>query len=261
MKTRSNVWVLFTLGGVLVIATTLLLCSAIPAKSFKTTQLEFERVKDAYEEKEIVTQKLFSDKGLTINQSEIFLRVFKKEKQLELWAKEKGVNKTFQLLKTYKICSASGELGPKRKLGDYQVPEGFYVINRWNPVSNFHLSLGINYPNASDRILSDKKHPGDDIFIHGNCVSIGCMAMTDPMIKEIYIAFVEAKNAGQGLVPVHIFPSKLDDSSWDSLQAAALDDPSLLAFWKNLKPGYEWFENKKTLPKVNVDTKGRYSFQ
>ncbi len=252
----------------------LLASSFTPAKDFKTTQLTFERVKVAYQEKEAITQKLFLDKGLTMSQSEIFIRVFKQEQQLELWAKARGQNSPpaghlsagaeagiFQKLKTYPICSASGELGPKRRMGDNQVPEGFYVINRWNPQSNFFLSLGINYPNASDKILSDKKQPGGDIFVHGNCVSIGCLAMTDPVIKEIYVAFVETKNAGQVQVPVHIFPSRLGGSSWDKLQAGSVNDPSLLAFWKNIKTGYEWFETKKTLPRISVNAKGAYFFR
>ena len=242
--------------------TGMLLGSFAPAKDFKTTQLTFERVKVAYEEKESAAKKLFSDKGLTINQSEIFLRVFKRENQLELWARAKGQNSTFQLLKTYAICSASGDVGPKRKMGDYQVPEGFYVVNRWNPQSNFYLSLGINYPNASDKILSDKANPGGDIFIHGNCVSIGCMAMTDPVIKEIYVAFVEAKNAGQAQVPVHIFPTKLiAKSTWEQVAESYKSNPQLTAFWKNLQPGYEYFETNHKLPKVTVNAKGEYVVQ
>jgi len=256
--TKTATW----LVGVRVVGWGLLagLGSFTPAANFKTAQLAYERVKTAYEEKEAATQKLFSDKGLRISQAEIFLRVFKQEKQLELWARARGKNSMFQLVKTYPICSASGALGPKRKLGDYQVPEGFYLINRWNPQSNFYLSLGINYPNASDKILSDKKQPGSDIFIHGNCVSIGCMAMTDPLIKEIYIAFVEARNAGQTQIPVHIFPARLSGFSWEQLQAAYTEDPALVEFWKNLKVGYDWFETRKKLPQIRVDAKGMYLF-
>jgi len=232
-----------------------------PASNFKTAQLAYERVKTAYQEKETATRKLFSDKNLKINASQIFIRVFKQEKHLELWARAKGANSTFQLLKTYPICSASGNLGPKRKLGDYQVPEGFYTISRWNPQSNFYLSLGINYPNASDKILSDQKQPGNDIFIHGNCVSIGCLAMTDPLIKEIYVAFVEARNAGQTQVAVHIFPSRLAGPAWDHLRAGYREDESMINFWKNLKTGYEWFETRKTLPRVSVNAQGKYLFK
>ncbi len=109
---------------------------------------------------------------------DILLRAYKQESELELWAKNKK-DKQYTLLKTYKICASSGTLGPKRKQGDIQVPEGFYVIDRFNPVSNFYLSLGVSYPNASDKILGVKGALGGDIFIHGNCVTIGCLPISD----------------------------------------------------------------------------------
>ncbi len=238
----------------------LALPSFTPA-SFKSEQLKYERVKTAYVEKEAAVKKLFANKKLNLSQSEILLRVFKDEKQLELWARPRHTNDTFRLVKTYPICSASGEAGPKRKMGDYQVPEGFYTLDRWNPQSNFYLSLGVNYPNASDKILSDKKNPGGDIFIHGNCVSIGCMAMTDPAIKEIYLTAVEARSAGQTQIPVHIFPARLSGLGWTQLQAGYMQDAPKMAFWQNLKTGYDLFEKTKKLPRIQVDAKGKYAFQ
>src|SRR5690606_11025729 len=98
----------------------------------------------------------------------------------------------FTLVKTYPVCSSSGLPGPKRKKGDRQTPEGFYHIDRFNPQSAFHLSLGINYPNSSDKILGHSD-PGGDIFIHGSCVTIGCVPLTDDLIKEVYVLAVEAK--------------------------------------------------------------------
>lgn len=103
----------------------------------------------------------------------------------------------FRLIKDYQICSLSGELGPKRQQGDLQVPEGFYWIDRFNPASNFYLSLGINYPNQFDRILGKSGELGGDIFIHGGCVTIGCIPITDDKIKELYLIAVEAKSNGQ----------------------------------------------------------------
>jgi len=232
---------------------------AVKKDDFKATQMEFGRVKSAYAEKSLALRKLFSGKGLEINQSSVMLRAFKHEKQLELWAKPTESSR-FQLVKTYAVCFASGEAGPKRQTGDGQVPEGFYTINRWNPQSSFHLSLGINYPNASDRILADRKNPGGDIFIHGDCVSIGCMAMTDDRIKEIYIAFVEARNAGQASVPVHIFPARPGLAAWQQLLAQYADDKAMLAFWQNLKAGHDAFERLHTLPRIRVDAKGGYLF-
>ena len=239
----------------------MLLSSLAPPKSFKTQQMSYERVKKAYAEKATIVQQLFADQKLSLQSSEIFLRAFKAEKQLELWAKPKGKPTGWQLVKTYPVCSASGVAGPKRRQGDLQVPEGFYTVNRWNPQSNFLLSLGVDYLNDSDRQLSDRKQPGGDIFIQGNCVSIGCLAMTDPAIQEIYVAFVEAANAGQTRVPVHLFPARLAGASWERLQAQCLDDAVLAAFWRNLKTGHDWFEEKNALPRVGVDAKGGYVFR
>ena len=250
----------FVRFGCVLMAVVFLSATALPKENFKAEQLKFERVKAAYDEKEAATKKIFSDKGLNASQSAILVRVFKQEEELELWAKPlKGSR--FQLLKTYRICSASGGAGPKRRMGDNQVPEGFYTINRWNPQSSFHLSLGINYPNASDMVLSDRKNPGGDIFIHGDCVSIGCMAMTDDPIKEIYIAFVEATTAGQARIPVHIFPARPGSLAWGKLRILHRKDAGMLAFWQNLKTGHDAFEKSHTLPHITVDAKGLYLFE
>ena len=250
----------FVRFGCLSVAVIFWSATGLPTENFKAAQLKFERVKAAYGEKEAATKKIFSDKGLNASQSAILMRVFKQEGELELWAKPlKGSR--FQLLKTYRICSASGGAGPKRRMGDNQVPEGFYTINRWNPQSSFHLSLGINYPNASDMVLSDRKNPGGDIFIHGDCVSIGCMAMTDDRIKEIYIAFVEATTAAQLRVPVHIFPARPATPAWENLQTLHRKDARMLAFWQNLKTGHDTFGKSHTLPRIIVDAKGLYLFE
>ena len=142
--------------------------------------------------------KQFQNKNLTWPPTSIYVRSFKYDRQLEVWVKDDSLNK-FRLFKTYKICMQSGTMGPKRMEGDYQVPEGFYHINEFNPNSNYHLSLGINYPNASDRILSDSLKPGGSIFIHGNCVSTGCIAITDEPIEELYVLASESKNTPPSL--------------------------------------------------------------
>jgi murein L,D-transpeptidase YafK len=207
---------------------------------FKEQQLKFDRVKSAYEEKATAVKDLL--KGVR-GKYNIFLRAFKKEKELEVWIKTKD---TYSLLTKYDFCTTSGVLGPKRKEGDLQIPEGVYHINHFNPFSTFHLSLGINYPNTSDKILGDKKHPGGSIYIHGNCVSIGCIPITDDKIKELYILAVEAKNGGQSDIPVHIFPAR----NIEELPASA--------FWNNLKTVYDDFEKNKKLRSVSVDKSGAY---
>src|SRR5690606_40100008 len=148
-----------------------------------------------------------------------------KEKIIEVWVKGHNTT-TYQLLCRYDCCTTSGTLGPKRREGDLQIPEGVYHINHFNPQSNFHLSLGINYPNASDKILSDPSKPGGAIYIHGNCVTIGCIPITDDKIKELYIMAVEAKNSGQQKIPVYIFPSRLDPAGMAALKREYNDNPA-----------------------------------
>lgn len=227
--------------------------------SFKETQKKHNRVKTAYQEKESIVKKYFSDQKIKFDKFELFLRAFKKEEALEVWVKESGKTQ-FQLLHTYDFCSSSGILGPKRKEGDYQIPEGIYHINHFNPVSNFYLSLGINYPNDSDKILSDKKHPGSAIYIHGNCVTIGCIPITDDKIKELYLMAVEAKSSGQDKIPVHIFPSKLDTGIVDELIKEEKADAKTSAFWKNLEPIYQDFQQSKKIKAARVNSKGEYYF-
>jgi murein L,D-transpeptidase YafK len=143
----------------------------------------------------------------------IYLRVFKSEQELEIWIQD---STAFRLFRTYPICRVPGLLGPKRKEGDLQVPEGLYWIEVFNPKSTYHLSLGINYPNASDRILADPKTPGGEIYIHGDCVSVGCIPITDEKIREVYLLALEAKNAGQNQIPVHIFGRRSTRKNGDS---------------------------------------------
>jgi murein L,D-transpeptidase YafK len=223
---------------------------------FKDQQLKFDRVKSAYTEKELAVKELLksrkADRGY-----KLFLRAFKWEQQLEVWIKPNGTD-IYQLLTTYEFCTSSGVLGPKRKEGDLQIPEGIYSINHFNPFSTFHLSLGINYPNASDRILSDKKHPGGAIYIHGSCVSIGCIPITDDKIKELYVLTVEARNEGQENIPVHIFPAKLDKGRIEQISDVTTVTEETVLFWKNLEPVYADFESTKKIRGVKVEKDGRY---
>jgi murein L,D-transpeptidase YafK len=202
--------------------------------------------------------KQFADKKLVWPPTEIYIRSFKYDRQLEVWVK--GTSKdAFKLFKTYKVCMQSGTMGPKRMEGDYQVPEGCYYINEFNPNSNYHLALGLNYPNASDKILSDSLHPGNDIFIHGNCVSTGCIPISDAPIEELYIIASHAKNAGQDFIPVHVFPIKYSvKKSVEYLNQALQAKPALLSFAASLKELFYYFEEKKQLPIILVDSKGQY---
>jgi murein L,D-transpeptidase YafK len=188
---------------------------------------------------------------------EVFLRWLKREAALELWARNSG--RRFRLVATYPILASSGTPGPKRREGDKQVPEGFYEIDRFNPQSSFYLSLGLNYPNASDLVLSDREKPGSDIFIHGSDVSIGCAPLGDDAIEEVYLAALDAREHGQKEIQVHVFPDRMSGPEWERFATDEIARrPELAAFWAQLRPGFEYFEQHRTLPKITVGNDGRY---
>ncbi len=229
----------------------------LPGKDFKEDQKRYSRVRTAYSEKEQIVKTILEKNTIRISELQVYIRAFKMEKELELWGKNEGESK-FKLIKTYEICRTSGTVGPKRKQGDLQIPEGFYHIDRFNPSSNFYLSLGINYPNKSDRVLGDKTNPGGDIFIHGACVTIGCIPLTDDIIKELYVFCVEAKNNGQNKIPMAIFPTKLTDANLHWLKSKYHNNQEKLNLWTDIKKGFDHFEYSKTLPSYSVQANGRY---
>lgn len=220
---------------------------------FKAAQLKFERVRNAYDEKGEKLQKELQKAGFTSN-FQLFIVSYKAEQKLEVWLKGNGQNQ-FKLFKTYDFCAHSGTLGPKVIEGDGQTPEGFYKINVFNPMSNFHLSLGVDYPNDVDKVRTGKdKKTGGDIYIHGNCVTVGCIPLTDEKIKEVYVLGVEAQNYGQTAIPVYIFPFKMNDGN---MKKYILQYPQQVEFWRNLQHGYAYFEKYKTLPTI-TQVKGKY---
>jgi murein L,D-transpeptidase YafK len=194
-----------------------------------------------------VVKELFADAGVTFPPQVLMLRAFKQEDELEVWAAG-AKSEPLSLVARYEICAASGRLGPKRREGDRQVPEGFYRIGFFNPKSSYHLSMQVSYPNASDRVLSDPKHPGGEIMIHGACASAGCLAMSDERIEELWVM---ARSAPLP-IEVHIFPAR--DTS--GLEA----DAERRAFWDNLEEGRRLFDRDGRLPGVRVDARGRYLF-
>ncbi len=224
--------------------------------SLKATQIKSKKVKTAYTEKWPQMKKLLEDKKIDPANYEILIRAFKQEKKLEIWVKNKASIQYTHLI-DYDICESSGELGPKRQEGDGQVPEGFYSIDLFNPTSSYYLSMRVNYPNQADA-KKGKKPLGGAIMIHGNCVTIGCIPITDDKIKELYILCLESKAAGNN-VKVDAFPCKLTDENMKKLEASYSKD--LIDFWKNLKTGYDLFEKNKSKFSVSVDAKGNYVFK
>lgn len=241
-----------------VFAQSLALKSSSAYASFIDYQKTFPHANEALQNKEDTLQKQFAAKGLKWPAKYIYIRSFKYDSQMEVWVKNE-IKEPFQLFKTYKICALAGTLGPKRMEGDYQVPEGFYYINEFNPKSTYYLSLGINYPNASDQILSDSLQPGSDIYIHGSCVTVGCIPITDQQIDELYILAAYAKNMGQDFIPVHIFPIRFDvQKSVDYLKNLDKDDATLKKFASRMEDAFDYFEKYRQLPVVAINEKGDY---
>ncbi len=165
----------------------------------------------------------------------VFIRIVKESWLLELWVCHKG---SWQILRTYPIAGMSGTLGPKEKEGDEQAPEGFYdvVPERMNPNSNYHLSFNIGYPNATDRKLG---RTGSFIMVHGSNVSIGCFAMTDEGIEEIYTMVNEAFRKGQKRVEVHIYPFEMTPARMEMEK----ESPHI-EFWRTLQPRWQHTHDK-----------------
>lgn len=208
--------------------------TAMAQSGFKASQLKFERVKDAYEQKWPALQQDLLKAGFK-GDFQLKIMAYKAEGKLELWLKTKA-QATYQLFRTYDFCAHSGTLGPKVIEGDGQTPEGFYKINVFNPMSSFHLSLGVDYPNATDLARTGKdRKPGGDIYIHGNCVTVGCIPLTDEKIKEVYVLAVEARNAGQQDIPVTIMPFRMTKANLDKYLQTY---PSQKAFWEGLYSTY-----------------------
>ena len=183
----------------------------------------------------------------------VFIRAFKEERVLELFVQRKATGK-YELFRSYHVAGTSGWLGPKLAEGDGQVPEGFYYtgLKSLNPDSMYHLSFNIGYPNAYDTF---HRRTGSHIMIHGSNISIGCLAMTDEKIEEIYTMADAALRSGQPFFRVHVFPFRMTEERI----ARAAGDPNK-PFWDNLRVGYDLFERTGLPPKTGVED-GRYSFK
>ena len=180
----------------------------------------------------------------------IFLRIFKQEKALELWVEARG---RYRLFKTYPICVYSGGLGPKLRTGDLHSPEGFYDVGaeNMNPLSRRHLSFDLGFPNAYDRAHG---RTGSYLMVHGGCSSIGCYAMTDRGVEEIFALAAAALDGGQRRFPVHVFPFRMT-----AARLAAHRASPWAGFWENLKEGHDRFEHTRRPPKIDVRNR-RYIF-
>jgi murein L,D-transpeptidase YafK len=178
--------------------------------------------------------------------SPVFIRIFKQPGELELWVERKG---KFQLFRRYPVCAVSGKLGPKLKEGDMQAPEGCYFVvpSQMNPNSQYHLAFNLGYPNAYDRAHG---RTGSALMVHGSCASIGCYAMGDKAIEEIWTLCSRALDNGQPFFRVHCFPFPLTEANINSHR-----DHQWIEFWRELKPIYDHFETNGVPPDVGTKDK------
>jgi len=174
----------------------------------------------------------------------VLLRIIKEDHELELWRQQR--DGAWLRARVYPICRFSGSLGPKRRQGDRQAPEGFYELTavNLNPMSREHLSINTGYPNALDRAWG---YTGSDLMIHGGCSSAGCYAMTDAAMEEIYAAVRDSTRLGQHRVQLQIYPFRMTD--WRML---GLPHDRNRAFWLELKRGWDWFEQHQSPVPVSV---------
>lgn len=182
--------------------------------------------------------------------SPMLIRIFKAESQLEVWMRK---GETFEHFATYPICHWSGTLGPKIKEGDKQTPEGFYTVTQrqLHRIGRHPRSLNLGFPNAFDKSQS---RTGSYILVHGACSSVGCFAMTNAVIEEIYGLTSASIKAGQANVPVHVFPFRMTEANLEKHKSSPWID-----FWNNLKRGHDAFESSRRVPRVSV-CNNRYEF-
>lgn len=222
--------------------------------SFLDYQMGFYRVQKAYSSHYQNIKKEFEVKNFAFPPRDILLMSFKAEGVLEVWVKQ---GYTYELFKVYNVCKKSGDFGPKRAQGDQQVPEGLYSINVFNPNSEYHLSLGVSYPNTADKLHSSASDLGGDIYIHGSCVTIGCLPMTDEVMEEIYVLSLLAKNEGQQIIPIHLYPFKFNKLTEYIFYK---EYPQHVSFWENLKSEYYFFKENQRIRSYNFDNFGNYTF-
>lgn len=235
----------------------LLFCSGMTSDPLMEKQKTYTRVREAYQLKGKIVDKNLAAHAISRENLRIYLRAFKTEKILELWAKNSS-DSVYSLIREFAICDLSGDVGAKRRARDLQVPEGFYHIAALNPFSKYYLSLKVNYPNASDSIRGVRGRLGSNIFIHGSCISSGCLAMTDDRIREIYVYCVEAYNAGQAEIPLTIYPIRLTDQTYARFivrYSKYKDDVNL---WGDLKKSYDLFTKKQVPPIVRFLPNGTH---
>ena len=224
--------------------------------NFLQHQLLFPRVEQASYQHNKHLLHLFQANQLNFPPQQLYIRIFKQDEILEIWATDTN---QFQFIKSYRFTKNSGNPGPKCRQGDLQIPEGFYQIEKFNPLSMFHLSIQLNYPNFADSLRNkNEADPGNDIYIHGGNSSRGCIAIGDVDISELYWLCINVY-AINPLIPVHIFPCKMEEKNLTNLYE---DYPNYNQYWNSIKPMYHHFQSHKMLTQLNgCDAEGCYHLE
>lgn len=222
------------------------------------SQARYGRVQDARRHQAAALDRMFAAAGVSYP-APLLVRAYKEEGEFELWGLAAAESRYVRIAK-WPFNGYSGDLGPKRRRWDRQIPEGFYRVRTFNGASRYHLSLEIDYPNESDRALSTARHLGNNIFIHGRDVSIGCIPLGDRVIEQVYVAVLDSRCAGFD-VPVHIAPCRFGSPGCERLLGRfARGKTRLEAFWTNLRRGFELFDATGVPPLVSVGDRGQYQF-
>lgn len=218
---------------------------------FLNHQLTFPRVQLAKIQTENNLSHLHQKNGVNYPPKSIYLRAFKQEQLLEIWATDAI---QFKFIKSYTFTAFSGKIGPKLREGDLQIPEGFYIIDAFNPNSKFHLSFRINYPNAMDSIRNkNEQNPGSDIYIHGGNQTTGCIPIGDENIAELYWLCAQSYALNPN-IPIHIFPCKMEEKNLDTIYTTF---PEHIDFWNTMKLTYHYFQSHKMLNEITgIDNSG-----
>jgi len=234
------------LGAVLIAMLIFLCLPAVFAFAEAGTPPSSRRSDAAYAAQTPQLERDLAAAGLELG-SPVYLRITKQPPELTAYVAD--ASGAFRAFRTWPVCSVSGGLGPKLREGDGQAPEGFYAVNsaQMNPSSSYHLSFNLGYPNAFDR-ANDRT--GSFLMVHGSCVSIGCFAMTDPVIEEVWTLMQAAFEGGQSSVDVHIFPFPMTDENLTAQWGSAH-----LPFWTSLAPAWTQFDATARVPKVTVSGK------
>jgi murein L,D-transpeptidase YafK len=238
---------LTAIGLLLLVVVSMLGGSGVHAESFLEGQRAHARYRVAEAERLTEVAETFRAAGAVWPPRGLLLRGFKREGEVELWARSRADERLVRV-EVFAVCMSSGGLGPKVREGDLQVPEGLYQIDAFNPASRFHLALRVGYPNAVDRARARALGvpPGGDIMVHGGCATIGCLPLRDGPMERLYVAAVQARAGGGAAMPVHLHPCRYETASCQS--ALAAEGPTWAAHWAALEGVDAAFRRTATAP-------------